>query len=149
MCRCKLRQLKHWVRFMPGDSLLEVMLALWLIGLAALGTMRIQLWAVRSQQSILWRTYALNLADAAAEALRAGYPATRVATEWQTRAADLLPSGGIRIIDQAPETRLIVLHWQRPAQWLSYFDPERSAADECPSNATEAIEQCVVLAVAK
>ncbi len=133
---------------MLGDSLLEVMLALWLIGLAALGTMRIQLWTVRSQQAILWRTYALNLADAAAEALRAGYPATRVATEWQTRAAQLLPSGGIRIIEQAPETRLIVLHWQRPAQWLSHFEPERSAADKCP-NATEAIEQCVVLAVAK
>ncbi len=133
---------------MLGDSLLEVMLALWLIGLTALGTMRIQLWAVRSQQAILWRTYALNLADAAAEALRAGYPAARVATEWQTRAAQLLPSGGIRIIDQAPGTRLIVLHWQRPAQWLSHFEPERSATDKCP-NATEAIEQCVVLAVAK
>ncbi len=134
---------------MLGDSLLEVMLALWLIGLAALGTMRIQLWAVRSQQSILWRTYALNLADAAAEALRAGYPATRVATEWQTRAAQLLPSGGMRIIDQALETRLIVVQWQRPTQWLRHFDPERSAADECPSNATEVITQCVVLTVAK
>ncbi|BBO59340.1 hypothetical protein [Mycoavidus sp. B2-EB] len=133
---------------MRGDSLLEVMLVLWLIGLAALGAISLQLWVVRVQQSMTWRTSALSLAEAAAEALRSGYPAARVAAEWRLRAAKFLPSGEMRLLDQTPEIRLIVLSWSRPAQWSGGYDTALSDAKACPFSVTGAMTQCLTLAIA-
>ncbi|GAM52571.1 type IV pilus modification PilV family protein [Mycoavidus cysteinexigens] len=142
--------LKRWRRLMQGDSLIEVMVALWLIGFAALGAISLQLSVIRAQQSMIWRTSALSLAEAAAEALRSGYPAARVVTEWRLRAAQLLPSGDIRLLDPAPEIRLIVLSWRRPAQWLGGdYDTALSDSHACPFKVTGAMTQCLALAIAK
>jgi len=128
---------------------LEVLLALWLIGLAAFGAISIQLWAVRAQQATLWRVYALNLAEAAAEALRGGYPVARLTMEWRLRAARLLPYGEMQVIDHASEMRLIVLSWSRPTQWFGNLDKELGDPYKCPTRMTGATTQCLVLAIAK
>ncbi len=129
-----------------GDTLLEIALALWLIGIAALGTIRLQLWAERAHRAALWRTHAAYLADTAAEALRSGSAIVRVMATGNARAAADLPDGGMRIVDQGPEIRLIVVHWNEIALWP---DAQPHDARDCPPLGSGGITQCLFVTIAK
>lgn len=129
-----------------GDTLLEVTLALWLIGIAALGSIRLQLWAERAQRAAFWRVQAAHLADTAAEALRSGSAIAYVSAAGNARAAADLPEGGIHIFDKGPEIRLIVVHWNESRQQSDAFQPRM---EDCPQSGTRGITQCVFVTVAK
>ncbi len=142
--------MKHAISYFKyrqrGDSLLEVMLAIGLIGVAALSLVGLQLASLRIQQATLRYAQAVQLVDAAAEALRADYPVSRVQTEWQARASALLPGADIHIVDKGENVSLITLRWQEAKQ--STRELNQANAD-CPlSSSSEAI-QCVSVAVAQ
>ncbi|CCD29020.1 conserved hypothetical protein [Candidatus Glomeribacter gigasporarum BEG34] len=129
-----------------GDTLLEIALALWLIGIAALGAIRLQLWAERAHRAALWRIHAAYLADTAAEALRSGAATARVTAAGNARAAARLPGGGMRIVDQGPEIRLIVVHWNEIAPWP---EAQPGNAQDCPPSGTDGMTRCLFVTVAK
>lgn len=132
-------------RYQNGDSLLEVMLAIGLIGIAALSLVGLQLAALRIQQASLRYAQAVQLVDAAAEALRAGYSVDRVQSEWQERATTLLPKAGIQIVDQGENVQLITLHWQEAKREPN----DKSTATNCPVSNASGQTQCVSIAVAQ
>ncbi len=131
-------------RYQSGDSLLEVMLAIGLIGVAALSLVGLQLAALRIQQSSLRYAQAVQLVDAAAEALRAGFSVSHVQSEWQERAATLLPEARIKIVDQGENVQLITLYWHE-AKRESY---DNASAANCLSSNASGETQCVSIAVA-
>jgi Tfp pilus assembly protein PilV len=80
-----------------GASLIEVMLAVALTAVTALGLIASQLWIAREARAAALREHAVFVADAVADAVA---EASRVPTggdaavrQWSARAASLLPQG--------------------------------------------------------
>jgi type II secretory pathway pseudopilin PulG len=101
---------------MAGDTLIEVIVALLLLSLAALGTVALQGWVSASQQSARWLDLAVSAVTIVAEALRAGEsPATGMALADSTAAA--LPQGQTQVTALAEGQWLITLSWTEPPRW--------------------------------
>ncbi|HVE10320.1 MAG TPA: hypothetical protein VNE00_23905 [Paraburkholderia sp.] len=99
-----------------GATLLEVMLAVLLTAVMALGVLAAQLWATRDARANALREQAALLADAAIEARR---PAARdgaaAFTQWQTRAASLLPHGAVTLSHAGDAPSLMRVTWDAQA----------------------------------
>ncbi|MGF6726338.1 Tfp pilus assembly protein PilV [Paraburkholderia sp. GAS41] len=76
-----------------GASLIEVMLAVALTAVTALGLLPSQLWIAREARSAALREHAVFVADAVAEAARAPGGGDSALRQWATRATNLLPEG--------------------------------------------------------
>lgn len=76
-----------------GTSLIEVMLAVALMAVTALGLIAAQLWVAREARAAALREQAAWVADAVAEASRASSGDAGL-QQWKARAARLLPQGG-------------------------------------------------------
>ncbi|WP_345814214.1 hypothetical protein AAGS40_02530 [Paraburkholderia sp. PREW-6R] len=76
-----------------GSSLLEVMLAVALMAVTALGLIAGQLWTARESRAMAMREHAAWIADSIAEALYFPSAADAAVRQWSTRAAALLPHG--------------------------------------------------------
>ncbi|CAB3803265.1 hypothetical protein LMG28690_05762 [Paraburkholderia caffeinilytica] len=82
------RSTKH-----KGSSLIEVMLALALMAVSALGLIAGQLWTAREARAMAMREHAAWIADSVAEAMREPSAGDSASRQWSARAAALLPHG--------------------------------------------------------
>jgi len=105
------------LRRVVGDTLIEVMAALLLLALAALGMVALQSWVAKSQQSARWLDIAVSAAAIAAEALRAGLSANTSAALANRSAADL-PDGRARLIALPNGQWRIIVGWTEAPRWV-------------------------------
>ena len=76
-----------------GASLIEVMLAVALTAVTALGLIASQLWIAREARAAALCEHAALVADAVAEAWRAPIGSDNALRQWSARAASVLPQG--------------------------------------------------------
>ncbi len=82
---------------MRGESLLEVVLALWLLGTAAWAAVHFHLKTTHFSHSLQWRAQAIHILEATAQAVESGQPIYSVQALANKHAAALLPAGGVSI----------------------------------------------------
>lgn len=133
-----------------GSSLIEVLLAVALMAVTALGLIAAQLWTAREARTTALREHAAWIADSVAEALcgacssSAGESAMR---QWTARASTLLPHAEVSVVESGGVSAARVT-------WLSVRDmprtnelidkPESCGGADVPSGFS-----CVALAFAK
>lgn len=78
---------------LSGYSLIEVMLAVALMAVTALGLIAGQLWTAREARATAMREQAAWIADSIAEAMRTPASADSATRQWNSRATALLPRG--------------------------------------------------------
>ena len=76
-----------------GSSLIEVMLAVALIAVTALGLIAAQVWIAREARAMTLRENAAWLADSIAEAASTSSMSDAALNQWSARASALLPRG--------------------------------------------------------
>ncbi|WP_144158270.1 hypothetical protein [Paraburkholderia sp. BCC1885] len=76
-----------------GTSMIEVLLAVALTAVTALGLIASQLWLAREARAAALREHAVLIADAVVEAMRAPTGGDIALRQWSARAASLLPKG--------------------------------------------------------
>jgi Tfp pilus assembly protein PilV len=130
-----------------GSSLIEVMLAVALMAVTALGLIAGQLWSAREARAMTMREHAAWIADSVAEAART--PATLEAAirRWNVSATTLLPHGEASVGESAGVATARVT-------WTSIRDmpgandvidkPESCGGADIPAGSS-----CVALAFAK
>lgn len=99
-------------RFDRGDSLIEVLIALTLSAVTALGIIGAQMWLARNERSMMMRETAVSIADSVAEGIRRDADRDPVVAQWQVRAAALLPEGGIDVLDRGDGMHVAVVKWR-------------------------------------
>ncbi len=103
-----------------GDTLLEVLTALFVLTFAALGMFALQGWVSRSEQAARWLDAAIDAATVAAETMRAGLGADSDAVADSTLAqqtAAALPDGRIAVTRLAGGLARIDVGWTEPPRW--------------------------------
>ncbi len=89
--------LRPWSRLQAtkrrGSSLIEVMLAVALMAVTALGLIAGQLWTAREARAMAMREHAAWIADSVAEAMYSPAAGESTIGQWSARAATLLPHG--------------------------------------------------------
>lgn len=98
-----------------GDSLIEVLIALSLTAVTALGIIGSQLWLARNERSLMARELATSIADSVAEGIRRNTDRDPIMTQWRTRAAALLPDGDIDVLDRGDGLQIAVVKWRAQA----------------------------------
>jgi Tfp pilus assembly protein PilV len=82
-----------------GSTLIEVMLAVALMAVTALGLIAGQLWTAREARAMSMREHAAWIADSVAEAMCAPSAGDAAIRLWSARAAVLLPRGDASVGD--------------------------------------------------
>jgi len=98
-----------------GDSLIEVLIAVSLTAITALGIIGSQMWLARNERSLMARELATSIADSVAEGIRRDTDRDPVVTQWRTRAAALLPDGDVDVLDRGDGLRIAVVKWRAQA----------------------------------
>ena len=124
-----------------GDSLIEVLIALSLTAVTALGIIGSQLWLARNERSLMARELATSIADSVAEGIRRDTDRDPVVTQWRTRAAALLPDGDVDVLDRGDGLHIAVVKWRAQAS----SDGEAV----CPEPSVGAKLACVAVAFAR
>ncbi len=91
-----------------GAALLEVVLAMGLLGMAALAAIAVQLLMARNERFTTLREQAWWLADARAEA---AWTPGAAAADWGELAARLLPQGKIKTYSSGAGGQKVVVQW--------------------------------------
>jgi len=99
-------------RFQRGDSLIEVLIAMSLTAVTALGIIGSQMWLARNERSLMARELATSIADSVAEGIRHNADRDPVVTQWRTRVAALLPDGDIDVLDRGDGLHIAVVKWR-------------------------------------
>ncbi|GAB2908622.1 hypothetical protein GCM10027093_53340 [Paraburkholderia jirisanensis] len=137
---------------MHGTTLLEVMLAVLLTAVTALGVLAAQLWATRDARANAMREQAVLIADAAIEARRPGSrdgaAAAAAFKQWQTRAASLLPHGAVSMSGVGGDASIVQVTWDVHAN-LPHSGDVIDLPVPCGDVAVPANTGCVVLAFAE
>jgi type IV pilus assembly protein PilV len=121
-----------------GDSLIEVMIALSITAVAALGVIAAQGWLARSERALVMRERAALIADSVAEGIRRDADRTPVVSQWRSHAASMLPGGDVAVLDKADGVRVVVVSWRAGG-----------ASDTCAEPLAGAGSACVTLAFAR
>lgn len=95
-----------------GDSLLEVLMALSLTAITALGLIAAQTWIARSERARLMQERAVLIADSVAEGWPRDGDGAAVVSRWRTRAASMLPDGDVTVLDQADGMHVALVSWR-------------------------------------
>lgn len=82
-----------------GSSLIEVMLAVALMAVTALGLIAGQLWTAREDRAMALREHAAWIADSVAEAMYTPATGDSAIRQWDARAAAVLPHGQVSVTD--------------------------------------------------
>ena len=98
-------------RMSYGQSLIEVLLAVALTGVTALGLIATQLWMARDARATAIREQAALLADAAAELASQPESSDAAFAQWKARAASLLPQGELTIGGAGPAPSIARASW--------------------------------------
>jgi Tfp pilus assembly protein PilV len=130
-----------------GSSLIEVMLAVALIAVTALGLLAGQLWTAREARAMALREQAAWIADGVAEAMSLSVGGDGALERWNERAGVVLPRGGASIVGSGAVTTARVT-WasvhDRPAGGEVIDKPESCGGVETPAGFS-----CVALAFAR
>ncbi|KND59659.1 hypothetical protein BVER_00498 [Candidatus Burkholderia verschuerenii] len=121
-------------RIEKGDSLIEVMIALSLTAITALGLIAVQSALARGERMALERARAVLIADSLAEGIRDEANRAAIVSQWRTRAAAMLPSGSIDVTDRADGVHVATVTWRAADD-----------GDACPEPHTA----CIALAFAR
>jgi len=130
-----------------GASLIEVMLAVVVTAVTALGLIASQLWMTREARAAAQREHAAWLADAAAESARASASDAALPV-LNARAAGLLPKGEIAFVAVGAGVEAARATWSassRPPASTEYIDKP----DACGVAGVPAGVACVALAFAR
>ncbi|RKF43429.1 hypothetical protein [Paraburkholderia fungorum] len=130
-----------------GSSLIEVMLAVALMAVTALGVIAGQLWTAREARAMAMREHAVWIADAVAEATREPSAADSAIRQWSARATALLPHGEAAIRESSGVSAARVT-------WTALRDMPRAddvmdKPESCGGADVPAGASCVALAFAK
>lgn len=130
-----------------GSSLIEVMLAVALMAVTALGLIAGQLWTAREARALSMREHAAWIADSVAEAMCEPFADDTAIRQWSARAAVLLPRGQASVGGSAGVSAARVT-------WASLRDMPRAddvidKPESCGGADVPAGTSCVALAFAK
>ncbi|WP_341313147.1 hypothetical protein WN982_17340 [Paraburkholderia sp. IMGN_8] len=130
-----------------GSSLIEVMLAVALMAVTALGLIAGQLWTAREARAMAMREHAAWIADSVAEAMCMPSAGESVVRQWSARAASLLPRGEASVGESGSVSTARVT-------WAALRDMPRSGdvidkPEPCGGADVPAGSSCVALAFAK
>ncbi len=118
-----------------GDTLLEVLVALLVLALAALGTVALQSWFARSLQAARWLDLAVSASSQVAEALRAG-EAAAASIDLANRTVQALPDGQLSLTALGASQARLSVSWSEPPRWGVPTAPEGGASmAACPEAA--------------
>jgi len=132
-----------------GASLIEVMLAVALTAVTALGLMATQLWIARETRAAALREQAAFLADAVAESSRApGGDASAALRQWSARAESLLPQGEASTSERGDGVSFARVLWSA-ARSLPVPDPATAKSDVCGDLPVAAGLACIAVAFVK
>jgi Tfp pilus assembly protein PilV len=121
-----------------GDSLIEVMIALSLTAVTALGIVAVQSALARGERAALLRERAALIADSVAEGIRGDADRAAIVSQWQARAAAMLPAGDAAVSDRADGVRVATVSWRA-----------EDRSDPCPEPQARPLTSCIALAFAR
>ncbi|KXU89455.1 hypothetical protein CR51_33420 [Caballeronia megalochromosomata] len=121
-----------------GDSLIEVMIALMLTAVTALGLVSVQSALARGERAALLRERAALVADSIAEGIRSETDRAAIVPQWQARASSMLPAGDVAVSDRADGVRIATVSWRAD---------DRS--DPCPEPQARPLTSCIAVAFAR
>jgi Tfp pilus assembly protein PilV len=121
-----------------GDSLIEVMIALMLTAVTALGLVSVQSAIARGERAALLRERAALVADSIAEGIRSDADRAAIVPQWQARASSMLPAGDVAVSDRADGVRIATVSWRAD---------DRS--DPCPEPQARPLTSCIAVAFAR
>ncbi|WP_281370243.1 type IV pilus modification PilV family protein [Paraburkholderia sediminicola] len=130
-----------------GSSLIEVMLAVALMAVTALGLIAGQLWTAREARAMAMREHAAWIADSVAEAMREPSAGDSAIRQWSARATALLPHGEASVAESGGVSAARVT-------WTALRDTPRAGdvidkPESCGGADVPAGSSCVALAFAK
>lgn len=130
-----------------GSSLIEVMLAVALMAVTALGLIAGQLWTAREARAMAMREHAAWIADSVVEAMREPSAVDSAIRQWSARATVLLPHGEASVGESGGVSAARVT-------WTTLRDTPRTGdvidkPESCGGADVPAGSSCVVLALAK
>jgi len=99
-----------------GGTLIEVMLAVALTAVTALGLIATQLWIVQHANATAARERAVFVADSLVEAMRAPSANGLDATQWQSRVAAILPKGEASVGGEGSGAASARVTWAAPRE---------------------------------
>ncbi|MCP2086858.1 UNVERIFIED_ORG: Tfp pilus assembly protein PilV [Paraburkholderia sediminicola] len=130
-----------------GSSLIEVMLAVALMAVTALGLIAGQLWTAREARAMAMREHAAWIADSVVEAMREPSAGDSAIRQWSARATVLLPHGEASVGESGGLSAARVT-WttlrDTPGTGDVIDKPESCGGADVPAGSS-----CVVLAFAK
>jgi Tfp pilus assembly protein PilV len=94
-----------------GGTLLEVLVAVALMAVSALGVISVQLSLARGETEVAMRERAALIADSMAEAARGTTSEAAALEQLRAQAASILPSGEVSVHEQSGGLALSVLKW--------------------------------------
>ncbi|SAK72533.1 hypothetical protein AWB78_02990 [Caballeronia calidae] len=121
-----------------GDSLIEVMIALSLTAVTALGIVAVQSAIARGERAALLRERAALIADSVAEGIRGDADRAAIVSQWQARAAAMLPAGDVAVSDRVDGVRVATVSWR-----------EEDRSDPCPEPQARPLTSCIAVAFAR
>ncbi|CAB3763769.1 hypothetical protein [Paraburkholderia solisilvae] len=131
-----------------GESLIEVMLAVVLTAVTALGLIASQMWMIRDARATAMREDAALLADALVEAMHGASPGSPALSQWRSRTASLLPQGEASVSGAGAQTSVARVTWQALAP-APRSGEVIDAPAPCGDITVPAGTGCVVLAFAE
>jgi Tfp pilus assembly protein PilV len=103
--------LTHFRNACRGESLIEVMLAVVLTAVTALGLIAAQMWMIRDARATAMREHAALIADALVEVMVKPSQSDAALAQWRTRAATLLPQGEGAVSGAGDRTSVARVTW--------------------------------------
>ena len=130
-----------------GSSLIEVMLAVALMAVTALGLIAGQLWTAREARAMAMREHAAWIADSVAEAMREPSAGDSAIRQWSARAAALLPHGEA-LVGESSGVSAARVTWTALRD-MPRVDDAIDKPESCGGADVRASSSCVALAFAK
>jgi Tfp pilus assembly protein PilV len=146
--RCRNSNAGRYAARAYGESLIEVMLAVVLTAVTALGLIATQLWMMRDARATSTREHAALVADALVEAMQGASASGAALAQWRARAAYLLPQGEASVSGAADPIPVARVTWHALAG-ASRSGDVIDMPPPCGDVAVPAGTGCVVLAFAE
>lgn len=126
-----------------GASLLEVLVAVSLLGVSLLGLAGVQLAALRDTDALAVREQAFWMAASVAEAMRAPESAVPALARLRVSSTAVLPGARISLADETGDVGTAMVHWVRsPGE----FERAQSAdAEPCLAAPASGLVHCIAL----
>ncbi len=130
-----------------GSSLIEVMLAVALMAVTALGLIAGQIWTAREARAMAMREHAAWIADSVAEAISSPAVGDSAIRHWNARATVLLPQAQVSVGESGGISTARVT-WVSPPD-MHHADDVIDKPASCGGVDLPVGSSCVVLAFAK